>query len=442
MATTFDKTSLLAVRDAIFEGRLALLQAAHAEGFDLNAALPDGDTPLLVAVAGDRAAIVKWLLEQGADPDLTLREDGRGPLHHACAGGTAAVVEALLVGGASPSALDARGHQPIHLLLALSPERLLPPKLKLLLKHGADLNASGAGESPLRIAYRRKLLDIMKLLVKNGANVDERDTYGRTFLEQAVLAGQVEAAGVFAGKSHFLNQSDKQGYSLLMRAAQDGREAMVELLLAAGIDREACNSVGYTALHLAVQKGQAAICRRLLEAGANWRAEERTDRLNAVQWALRFAKPEVVQSFVELLSPAAIQELRQWAAGQIDDPQKWALLGGEPAPAAPTHPVPAHCPCNEFPRARIVGELSAEPCLEILPRSQYLSTPRWGHCLCRCRVTGLILEAAGIDYQGREMWELRIAHEGWPRFRALRQSGELQAAEEFVQAEAKRLGLS
>jgi hypothetical protein len=64
-----------------------------------------------------------------------------------------------------------------------------------------------------------------------------------------------------------------QGWSPLYLAAQEGRIAVVNALLAAGADKEATNYGGATPLYIAAQIGHLAIADALLAAGANKNAK-------------------------------------------------------------------------------------------------------------------------------------------------------------------------
>ncbi|TQV91675.1 hypothetical protein V2A60_008615 [Cordyceps javanica] len=94
----------------------------------------------------------------------------------------------LLNSGVRPDAYDANGNTPLMAFVALLPEdgnhKLGPDILRALIKGGADVNARNrAGETALHIAARcgRKLA--ARTLVTEGANVYARDAAGRSVLE-------------------------------------------------------------------------------------------------------------------------------------------------------------------------------------------------------------------------------------------------------------------
>jgi len=176
----------------------ALVDAPHvvsallADGADVDGR-PDpfhrlesawGRTPLYTASRTGHAAIVKTLLDAGADatrPDAA----GFGPLHVAAAFGQTPVV-ALLVdeGGVAIDSPSARGDT----ALMLAVMRRKPGTVSYLLSHHADPRiADRRGDTPLHEAVRNGDEAVVVQLLAAGARVDARDRNGRTPLDDAPL---------------------------------------------------------------------------------------------------------------------------------------------------------------------------------------------------------------------------------------------------------------
>lgn len=60
------------------------------------------------------------------------------------------------------------------------------PVAKVLLSHGANPNAAGVRPYPIQIASQNGYLDLIQLLVDNGADVNSRDLSGPTVLHFAI----------------------------------------------------------------------------------------------------------------------------------------------------------------------------------------------------------------------------------------------------------------
>ncbi|MXX33325.1 MAG: hypothetical protein F4107_13940 [Gemmatimonadetes bacterium] len=206
--------------------------------------------PLLsVATASTRdAAVIRVLLQAGADVNASSDFLKYTPLHNAAPRGTPAVIRALLDGGAQVNA-RATGFNidwgwswtPLHLAATSNPD---PEVVAALLAAGADLNAiSGEGMFPLHHAAANPNPAVAAVLLDAGADVNALSRTGQTPLHEA--AGRVS------------------------------NPAVVELLHAAGADVNPRDSNGHTPLHTAAWYNSAAgIVNALIAAGADVNARD------------------------------------------------------------------------------------------------------------------------------------------------------------------------
>eukprot|EP00232_Nephroselmis_pyriformis_P027558 CAMPEP_0182864532 /NCGR_PEP_ID=MMETSP0034_2-20130328/7219_1 /TAXON_ID=156128 /ORGANISM="Nephroselmis pyriformis, Strain CCMP717" /LENGTH=152 /DNA_ID=CAMNT_0024996791 /DNA_START=177 /DNA_END=632 /DNA_ORIENTATION=- len=88
------------------------LEAAIAEGVDLNGKDSNDRTALHMACANGHADIVKRLVDAGADLSVSNAEKNT-PLHWACLNGKVEVVKVLMDASASPSALNSADRTPV-----------------------------------------------------------------------------------------------------------------------------------------------------------------------------------------------------------------------------------------------------------------------------------------------------------------------------------------
>jgi len=65
--------------------------------------------------------------------------------------------------------------------------------VKKMIELGSDVNERSDGKTPLMYAARYNRVDIIKLLVKKGANVKARDRKGNTAMKFAKLSNATEA---------------------------------------------------------------------------------------------------------------------------------------------------------------------------------------------------------------------------------------------------------
>ncbi|MFN7113800.1 MAG: ankyrin repeat domain-containing protein [Alphaproteobacteria bacterium] len=110
----------------------------------------------------------------------------------------------------------------------------------------------------------------MAALLEKGVDVNTRTADGETALRIACMNNDVPAARFLLKMGADVNMSDAEGRSPLSRAAGEGFNALLKLLLAApGINVDAQKLDGDTALRLAVMHNQLESVRLLLAAGAN-----------------------------------------------------------------------------------------------------------------------------------------------------------------------------
>src|SRR5579871_318627 len=175
-----------------------------AHGADVNARSSDMRTPLMIAArrAGN-SATVKFLLERGASPNPNAHPATESsPLIEAASAGEAASLESLLAKGAdvkeaAEPALEMSYNVRCSKCAALLISRGLSKKdytillaniavlgdanaVRNALDHGADVNAvDPLGRTALMYAAASDLLplDVVKLLVERGADINARDAH-------------------------------------------------------------------------------------------------------------------------------------------------------------------------------------------------------------------------------------------------------------------------
>jgi len=110
-------------------------------------------------------------------------------------------------------------------------------------------------------------LEVISLLLENGAAVDQKDHFGHTPLMVAAIDGHVEAAELLLAKGAAINAKNKGGFTPLMFAAMEGHPAVAKLLLERGANPNLVAN-GKTARRIAEEKGHKDIADLLQKAGA------------------------------------------------------------------------------------------------------------------------------------------------------------------------------
>jgi ankyrin repeat protein len=145
------------------------------------------------AAVGDEAHLRSLL---ATEPELAQAASGDGwtALHLAAAFGTPAAVVVLLAAGASVDAFsqNPQKNQPLHAALALGKNA---ETVRLLLEHGAPVNAAQAGGfTPIFSAAIANRRDLVELLLAHGADPLVASDAGKTAGDFASERGHAEMA--------------------------------------------------------------------------------------------------------------------------------------------------------------------------------------------------------------------------------------------------------
>ncbi|KAL3088493.1 hypothetical protein niasHS_009944 [Heterodera schachtii] len=173
---------------------------------------------------------------------------------------------------------------------------------RVLIAHGANVDlGSDSSLTPLLLACDKGSTPIVTLLVENGANVNLGDSEGATPIMITSRSGRIELVRFLLSHGANVEQMDYSGTRFaLLDAAANGHLEVCRLLVeewAADVNQQAIE--GITALMGACVRGHLGITVFLIEHGADIDQAD-MDGYNALMYAVRFQKTEVARHLLAI----------------------------------------------------------------------------------------------------------------------------------------------
>ncbi|XP_039989620.1 protein phosphatase 1 regulatory subunit 12A isoform X6 [Xiphias gladius] len=210
------------------------------QGADINHANIDGLTALHQACIDENAEMVQFLVESGSDVN---RGDNEGwtPLHAAASCGFIQIAKYLIEHGAHVGTVNSEGELPLDVATEDAMERLLKAEIK---KQGIDVDNARKEEE------RIMLQDAMAVLAGGGTLTPHPNTKA-TALHVAAAKGYIEVLKVLLQCGVDVDSRDTDSWTPLHAAAHWGQEEVCTLLADNMCDMGAINNVGQTPLDVA-----------------------------------------------------------------------------------------------------------------------------------------------------------------------------------------------
>jgi ankyrin repeat protein len=306
----------------------------------IHSAVPTGasqgplTTPLVAAAAAGHTSAVAMLLDHGAGlADLDHR--GRTALHWAAREGEADVLGLLLDRGADPNAADPEGSTPLH--SAVRGHGKYHWRVAFMDDPRADTRVDSTG--------------VVGLLLLRGADPNARDRNGWTPLHWAAEEGHHSLAMMLVQKgadtsltvssSHrfrhgrSLTVKGAPGQSVLHLAAGSGDLDLARIIVQGGTKADLRDRAEGTPLHEASQAGRAQLAELLLRHGADADAED-TAGWTPMHHAARAGDEETIELLLAhgaRVNVATTREQRMPPRADV----RYSSWRDEPAGTTPLH---------------------------------------------------------------------------------------------------------
>ncbi|XP_044738611.1 ankyrin-1-like isoform X4 [Chrysoperla carnea] len=264
--------------DAIQNNRLEITELLLKHKSDINAEGKNRKTPLFYAIENQNLKITKLLLDNGANvkdyPEL---------LNIAVKRECPEIVELLLQHNADVNATDINGNTALLLTVSdcyedsyksLDRDSYVNIKrkiTKLLLNHGANVDAqTRGGKTPLHFAVYNGYSQVVEVLLEYNANVNVREKKNlETPLHMSARRKNVEICKILLNKGVDVDAGERNGFTALHIATHLGHVKTVTTLLEYGCDINSRDQVFNTALHIASHLGHVKTVTTLLEYGSD-----------------------------------------------------------------------------------------------------------------------------------------------------------------------------
>ncbi|MDD5424979.1 MAG: ankyrin repeat domain-containing protein [candidate division Zixibacteria bacterium] len=259
---------------AVWFGRDDIFRLLIAHGARINMKNNDGDSPLFWAMNDNCIEEAKLLVEKGVRVN-ERNNYGITVLHNVACRGTVSIAQFLLEQGADINATADHGETPLTLAASENADMV-----KFLIMNGAEVNppkykdqVTGCFMSPMMPVHGAiwsGKLDILKILVENGARINVLDRNGFSPLHHAIIQKNNDIVKYLLAHGAFLNVRDeKYGCTELHIAAVNGNRELVELLINEGSRFDIADNLGKTPADYAFEYGFDKIGYYLLAAGAD-----------------------------------------------------------------------------------------------------------------------------------------------------------------------------
>ena len=254
----FSPFSFPPLHRAVSDGDLDRVTDLLNQGDDVNALDQLKRTPLLIAASGEEKKLAKMLdrLSDLVGQRITGKMDLSKPVDikssldqmsqfdpaklmglqyerrkHDCEDSDAepedtAIAELLLKRGAAVDDASQGGSRPLH--AAASSGKIAT--MRLLIEHGADVNAMSPDETALFAACQAGHYAAVRLLIASGADCELRSKSGGAALHAAARGGSTEIVRTLLSLGTDVNVQTERGMTPLATAAMFGQPDVVQLL--------------------------------------------------------------------------------------------------------------------------------------------------------------------------------------------------------------------
>jgi len=319
-----DPNQVASLLKACSDGDVMLVKQILSSGIDINVRDPIGLTAMHVVCIMGRTELAQWLLQQGASYS-TRDKEGMTPLHYACDNKHVQLALLLVRNGADSSLRNKAGITSLHIVCIRG-----VMELTQLIRDYMINVATGSGLTLLHCAADQGHNELVKYLIKHGAQLHARDDDGMTPLHLACMAGHLDVSKSLIEAGAYWNARDDEGMSPLLYACQESQYDLVLMLIGCNANIYARNNAGATAMHLACEAGCIEVVQVLMERKLDCDVR-RKDGNTPYTLAQRSGVPELVTFLQDhgIYAPPLEQDVETALRVQVENKAEAAIRAFE-----------------------------------------------------------------------------------------------------------------
>lgn len=239
---------------AVQNGQQSVMEYLQAKNADFNYSLPNGLTPLYMAIQKNFTPLALWMLDHVKNLDINKALFSQmTALHLAIQCGSITLAMKLVEKNAH---CDIRrksdGFAAIHCAAQQGDAALIKSMLAKVALANLPLESQ---KTPLHLAAEAGHLEAVQILISSGALVNAKDLDGETALTLAIKAGQIETALWLADKTA-VNTVNLQQQTASLLALQYAMPQVGDRLIARGENPQALDKKGESYLYYLLRNGE------------------------------------------------------------------------------------------------------------------------------------------------------------------------------------------
>lgn len=310
------KTASSKLLDAAEAGDSASLEKLLLAKNNPNDFASGEDGPLHIAARKGHTEAVRLLLSHKAKVN-TKGVNGYTPLMRAADAGSFAIVKMLLEAGADVSLKNAAKTDALHCVLCNSSANA--DIARLLIEHGADCKDYETPYGPMFFAASFGTKAVVEVLIEKGARISTKNREGETPMDGAIQHKNHEVIKLLLAQGADPDSKDRSGFgkTLLQYAADSGDGELVSEVRRRQIDKRATdggqsaqNDIATGAIVAAARKGDLAVVKILVDSGLEINDRDTDRNETALMAAAGKGRDDIVAYLIDYGADLAAKDER------------------------------------------------------------------------------------------------------------------------------------